>query len=91
MVPKPNTERIQKQFISVMQKYIARRLTQGITRTDLGKELGISSATLINLINKGGQGVGLESLINMLSRAGGEVNVTITLMHFASEQIYKHN
>lgn len=91
MLPKPYTEKIQKQFIVVMQKYIARRLAQGITRTDLAKEIGVSSSTLINLINKGGQGVGLESLMNMLSRAGGEVNVTITLMHFASEQTYKHN
>lgn len=89
MYEKPNTESIQKQLVSVVQKYINRRLKQDVTRSDLAKEMGISYSTLQNHITNGGRGVGLESLLSTLITVGGEINVTVTLKHFSSEKTYK--
>lgn len=89
MYSKPITESIQKQLVSVVQKYINRRLKQDVTRSDLAKEMGISYSTLQNHITNGGRGVGLESLLSTLVNVGGEINVTVSLLHLSSEKTYK--
>lgn len=89
MYSKPITESIQKQLVSVVQKYINRRLKQDVTRSDLAKEMGISYSTLQNHITNGGRGVGLESLLSTLVNVGGEINVTVSLLHLGSEKTYK--
>jgi predicted XRE-type DNA-binding protein len=66
--------RLRARLMAPLERYVRER---GITQAEAGEELGTTQARICELMNGKIQAFSIDALINMLSRAGLEVDVDV--------------
>lgn len=66
--------RVRARLMAPLERYLRER---GITQTEAAEELGTTQARISELMNGKIQAFSIDALINMLDRAGLEVNVDV--------------
>lgn len=89
MMKTPNTDKLHVGLLTILQKYLNYRRETGATMHGLANEFSVGNNTIHRIINKGGQGVGVESMMRLIVLSGGDIEVNISVGHYAHSTTIK--
>lgn len=89
MIKTPNTDKLHICLLTILQKYLNHRRDNGATIMGLANEFSVGNNTIHRIINKGGQGVGVESMMRLIVLSGGHIEVNVSVGHYAHSDVIK--